>query len=135
MKLEIQSDFVIANQDVRSGDVITFLDAGEWRTLPNDPEKKVLTFKVRLASGVEKFLSINKTSQTELMSAWGVESADWIGKSARVSIEKTRAFGKIVWPIYLEAADKEITDEEIPVINAEKDETFNDGSPVPDEEV
>jgi len=131
MKLLIKSDFVIANQDVRTGDIITFLDEGEWKQLPNDPGKEVLTFKVGLSDGVEKFLSVNKTSQTELMGFWGDESADWKGKRARVSIEKTRAFGRIVWPIYLEPEDKE--SEDIPTINEGEDPELTDEDEVIDE--
>ena len=116
MKLIIKSDYVIANQDVKTGDIVTFLNEGEWRKLPNDPNKELLTFQVELPSGARKLISVNKTSQAELMASWGDESKNWIGRSARVSIEKTRAFGKIVWPIYLEAEDKGEIEEDIPVL-------------------
>ena len=124
MKLKIKSEFVIANQDVKTGDIITFLDGGEWRDLPND-DKQVLTFQVELPSGEKKFISVNKTSQTELMGAWGNESNNWVSKKAIVSIEKTRAFGRIVFPIYLTAVDKKEAEEDIPVI---EENEIDDGS-------
>ena len=101
MKLKPASDFVVANKDVKTGDLITFLDEGKYNTLPQDPDREVLTFKVKIPSGEERSISINKTSQLELEKAWTDESSEWIGKKARVKIVNQKVFKEFKDVIYL----------------------------------
>ena len=110
MKLKPPSDFVIPNQDVKTGDFITFLDEGKYNTLPQDPSREVLTFRVKLPSGAEKSISINKTSQIELIKAWCpqeevakgmIDSKHWVNKQARVEVVRQKVFDKMKDVIYL----------------------------------
>ena len=104
MKLKPPSDYVTANVDIRTGDVIEFLDEGEYTHPPQNPEREVLTFKVLLANGEEKKISVNKTSQKSLMSAWCPEDMDskhWVGKRAKVEIIRQQVFDKLKDVIFL----------------------------------
>ena len=119
MKLKPPSDFVIAGQDVKTDDLITFLDAGKYNTLPQDPDREVLTFKIELPSGEKKSISINKTSQIELTKAWTDESSKWIGKQARVKIVNQKVFKEFKDVIYLFPAEGKVASppsKEIPII-------------------
>ena len=115
MKLKSPTDFVIAGQDVKNDDLIIFLDEGKYNTLPQDPDREVLTFKVKIPSGEEKSISINKTSQIELTKAWTDESSKWVGKKAKVKIVNQKVFKEFKDVIYLFPAEGKIpTSEEIP---------------------
>jgi len=115
LKLKPPSDFVVANQDVKTGDHITFLDEGKYNTLPQQPDREVLTFKVKVPSGEEKMMSINKTSQIELTKAWCpaseleqsiIDSSHWVNKQARVEVIRQKVFDKMKDVIYLFPADE-----------------------------
>lgn len=108
MRLKPPSEFVIAGQDVKDGDLITFLDEGKYNTLPQDPTREVLTFKVKVPSGDEKSLSVNKTSQIELIKAWTDDSKKWIGKQAKVEIVNQKVFQKMKEVIYLYPAEGKV---------------------------
>ncbi len=101
MKLKPPSDFVIAGKDVKTGDLITFVDEGKYNTLPQDPDREVLTFRVKIPSGEEKSISINKTSQIELEKGWTDESSKWVGKQAKVKIVNQKVFKEFKDVIYL----------------------------------
>lgn len=124
VKLKSTSDFIVANQDVKTGDIIEFLDAGKYNTLPSDPSKEVLTFKIKLPSGEEKSISINKTSQNELSKAWTDESNKWVGQKARVDIVRQQVYDKQKDVIYLYPAEgdtnppvpEDIPGEDIPIV-------------------
>jgi len=108
MKIKPPSDYVIPNQDVKTGDLITFLDEGKYNTLPQDPDREVLTFKVETPSGEEKLISINKTSQIELIKAWGDESSDWKDKKVKVKIVNQKVFKEFKDVIYLFPAEGKV---------------------------
>jgi hypothetical protein len=101
MKIKPPSEFVKAGVDIHNGDTITIKDEGEYRKLPQDPSREVLTFKVELPSGDVKKLTINPTSQIELIKAWTDDSKQWIDKKCRVEIVKQKVFDKMKEVIYL----------------------------------
>ena len=105
MKIKPPSDYVIANQDIKTGDLIIFLDEGNYNTLPQDPDREVLTFKVKIPSGEEKSISINKTSQIELIKAWGDDSKDWVNKKVSVKVVNQKVFKEFKDVIYLFPAE------------------------------
>ena len=108
MKLKPPSDFVIAGQDVKTDDLITFLDEGKYNTLPQDPSREVLTFRVKIPSGDEKSLSVNKSSQIELIKAWTNETSKWKGKQTKVKIVTQQVFKELKDVIYLYPAEGKV---------------------------
>ena len=87
MHVKRKSKFVVPDQDAKSGDHITILDEGEegeWGYV----------FKVSTPAGEEKQLRLNGTSLKNLINAWGDETEKWVGKSAKVIINTSFAFGK-----------------------------------------
>jgi len=78
--------------DVKNGDVITFLNEGEWLeskkyTYSDGTPRKDFVIKVSI-SGTEKDMRLNATNRSNLISAFGNDTANWVGKSA--SLEKTK---------------------------------------------
>jgi len=116
MKIKPPSEYVMPKVDVRDGDYITILNEGEYRNLPQDPSREVLTFKVKLPSGDEKKLSMNPTSQKELIMAWGDDSRNWINKRCLVEIVRQKVFTQMKDVIFLhpEGGTFSIPEEEIP---------------------
>jgi len=101
MKIKSPSEFVMPKVDVQDGELLIILDEGEYRKLPQDPNREVLTFKVKIPSGETKRLSMNATSQKELLQAWGDDSKAWVGKKVRVEIVRQRVFDKTKDIIFL----------------------------------
>ena len=113
MEIKPPGNFVLANVDVKSGDFLTVLNEGEYRKLPGQ-EKEVLTFDVKIPSGAEKKLTMNPTSQTRFLTAFGKDSKDWVGKKARVEIINQQVFKEMKNVIYLHPeGGEEIKPEEI----------------------
>lgn len=100
MLIKPPGNFVLPNVDVRSGDWITILNEGEYRKIPGQ-EREVLTFKVEVPSGAEKSLSMNPTSQTRFLVAYGEDSKNWINKRARVEIVRQQVFKDLKDVIFL----------------------------------
>ncbi|HKF48299.1 MAG TPA: hypothetical protein VKB38_13135 [Terracidiphilus sp.] len=80
----------LSTEDVSTGDIVTFVDAGVEKEEADkfNPGKKKLKFEigVRLPEGDEKVVSLNNTSKAALMDAYGENSDEWVGKDARVEI-------------------------------------------------
>jgi len=120
MKIKPPSDFIMPGIDVKDGDILTILDEGEYRTLPQNPDRKLLVFKVKLPSGEEKLLTMNATSQRELIRAWGNESREWIKKKVRVELVKQKVFDRTREVIYLKPVESKkgkVKVQEVPPLN------------------
>lgn len=101
MQIKNPSEYVTAKIDVQDGDYITIKDEGEYRPLPQDSAREVLSFKVQIPSSIIKRMSINATSQRELILAWGSNSAAWVNKRCLVTIVKQQVFDQMKDVIYL----------------------------------
>jgi len=113
-----KSTFIQPNIDVKSGDWITILNEGEYRKIPQDPTREVLTFQVQTPNGDKKLLSMNATSQKEFIQAYGDDSLNWVGKRGEVEIVRQRVFDKFKDVIYIhpQKRPEEVPAEEIPVL-------------------
>lgn len=116
MLIKSPSEFVTPKIDVQDGDYITIMNEGEYRTLPQDPDREVLTFKVKVPSGDVKKMSMNATSQKELMAAWGDNSDNWVNKRCAVDIVKQKVFTEMKDVIFLHPVEKAVPapEEKIP---------------------
>jgi len=130
MKLKPPGDYVTAGLDVKDGDLITILDEGKYETLPQDASRELLSFKVLLANGDEKLLSMNNTSQKELMAAWGMDSSTWVMKRVKVTVVRQRVFDKDKDVIYLHP-----TEETAPVPTEDVEPPVALPDPVPEDEI
>lgn len=93
------SDYVVPGDDVKDGDTIMFVDAGRMHTY--DDGRQTIQFNVKLPSGKQKILSLNRTSAKNLKEVYGDKTEDWIGKEALISIVKMNVRGQLKNVIYL----------------------------------
>jgi hypothetical protein len=88
--LQKPSGKFLSNEDVSTGDIVTFVDAGKEFEEDDKfkPGKKRLKFEigVSLDNGDEKVVSLNNTSKANLMDVYGANSDEWVGKTARVEV-------------------------------------------------
>lgn len=77
--------------DLQNGDVVTILDAGITESHPQYGES--VKFVVKTRNG-EKRTSFNQSSINVLVDAYGDDSEEWKGKTARVLIKKTMIAGE-----------------------------------------
>lgn len=95
------SSFVLAGEDIKSGDIITFLDGGRLEESPQFG-KLQLIFKCKVPSGEEKNISINATSRKALSEVWGTDTESWRGKKPLVTVTRQLVGGKMKNVITLE---------------------------------
>ena len=105
MHIKSPSEFIIPCIDVKDGEFIKILDEGEYRLLP-DKSREVLTCRVEVPNGEKKKISLNATSQTEILIAWGNDSSEWVGKRCLVEIVKQNVKGQMKNVIYLHPEGK-----------------------------
>ena len=103
--------------DVMNGDRITFKDEGEWiessRYKYDDGTPKV-DFVIGVDhKGVEKKMRLNKTNRDILMEGYGSnDTADWVGRTAVITIEKVLVAGKRMDTILLVVNDQNGNEED-----------------------
>ena len=101
----------ISPQDVKDGDVLTFTNEGEIEERDYSPNqdgsdvKPSLKIEVELPNGKKKLISPNKTSRTAIAEKYTPDTANWIGKSVKISLLKQNVRGKIRDVIYLEPVE------------------------------
>ncbi len=126
MEINIPTSFIKAGENVKQGDVIKLLTEGEYKDITGQDGKikKVLQFSVELEDGEEKTYTMNTTTQKNLISEWGKDSKNWIGKDLKVWLLRQMSFGKLISVLILTPAhwdSPEITKEvDIPIINEEE---------------
>lgn len=101
MHIKPPSDYVMPTVDIQNGEYIKILNEGVYSQSPNNPDKELLTIRVELPNGEAKKLTVNSTSQKEILMAWKDESKDWVGKKCRVEIIRQKVFDKMKDVIYL----------------------------------
>lgn len=88
----------VKTADVNDGDVINFMDEGEWIksarwTYEDGSPKMDFVIGVEI-KGETKQMRLNKTNRDILTEAYGNDTVDWIGKSAKITKEKCLVAGK-----------------------------------------
>lgn len=82
-------NFIKADRDVTGGELVKFLNEGNYVesqfTNPDGSKKMNLEFSLEL-NGEAKKMAVNKTSQKALINKWGKNTAQWVGKIAKVNI-------------------------------------------------
>lgn len=96
----------VKGDDVKVGDKVTFKNEGEWqenqRYKYSDGNPRWDFICQVDHNGEEKNMRINATNKKILISAWGNETADWVGKSAKMSVETVLVAGERRKTIVLE---------------------------------
>lgn len=86
MKIRFSGNFLKADQ-VKKGEIVTILNAGEERTSKYTYEdgnpKMEYVFEVDY-NGDKKSLRMNATSRRAMVEAFGDETIGWIGKQAKL---------------------------------------------------
>jgi len=116
VKLSTGGNF-IKGEDVKHGDSVKFLDEGEWSEnqkykYPDGNPRWDFICKVD-HNGDEKKMRINATNKKALIAAWGDETKDWIGKTAKMTLETALVAGERRKMILLEPDGAKPTKEEI----------------------
>jgi hypothetical protein len=101
-KTNVAGEWAKKGEDIKDGDTIASAGdvvSGEYgdRTV----------FKVDTRNGV-KNLSLNQTSQNNLIDAYGDESDKWVGKSAKVYLIRALVSGKMQQVVYLAHPEAEM---------------------------
>lgn len=104
--------------DTEGGDIVTFKNEGEWiesnmYKYPDGNPKVDFVIKIDF-KGDEKLMRLNKTNRDILVGTYGKDTAEWVGKTARITKEKVMVAGEKKDCIVLEAEGAEISPEEIP---------------------
>ena len=84
--------------DVKNGEIITFKNEGEWIEsakwkYDDGTPRNDFTIKVDW-KGAEKLMRLNKGNRDTLIEEYGNNTAEWIGKSATITVEKVMVAGK-----------------------------------------
>lgn len=104
MKLTTAKNY-LKSEEVKAGDIITFLDEGSIvasakYTYENGEPKKDFLLKVK-HNDVEKDMRLNATNKKVLIKAFGDETTEWIGKTAKLATADIMVSGKLMKTIVM----------------------------------
>jgi len=133
-------DWLDKEKEVRTGDTVTIANAGEivdsQYTYDDGTPKKQHLFKIKLANGEERNVTLNRSTLDILIDELGDETEHWVGKEVKVFTHKTVIGGNKVVILYLATDDwtlddfGEMTKKEVATSGIEhKDSTANDEIP------
>ena len=102
VKVSELSSFVQAGVDVKTGDVVTFKDAGIIRSAEDTPfGREVFQVTIELPDESTKTLTMNRTSQRNIAKAYGDETEKWVNEKAVVTIVQQNVRGTMKDVVYL----------------------------------
>ncbi len=104
MKLTTAKNW-LKSEDVKQGDLITFLDEGAFvasakYTYSDGTPRKDFLLKVK-HNEVEKDMRLNATNKKLLIKAFGDDTADWVGKTAKLNTADIMVSGKMMKTIVI----------------------------------
>jgi len=96
--------------ECNTGDLIKFLDEGKWVestkfTYDDGSPKQQLIFEVEDGLGEKKSLTLNATNRNTLVSAWGKDTANWVGKIVEITKKTMEVAGQEKQVIRLKAQE------------------------------
>jgi len=97
MKLEIKdSNSFLRAKDVKEGDVVVLLNAGEVRDADfgTGKSRKVVEFEVE-HNKINKIWTVNKTTLKNFIKAYGDDTNKWVGSEVKLSLVKVNVRGEI----------------------------------------
>lgn len=99
MKLTTAKNW-LKSEDVKQGDLITFLNEGEWvasakYTYADGTPRKDFLLKVK-HNDADKDMRLNATNKKVLIRAFGEETKDWVGKTAKITTADIMVSGKMM---------------------------------------
>ena len=103
------SAFIKADE-VKDGEIIVFLDEGE---LADGKYGKQLNIRVNYKSE-ERLFTIKKTNADKLSEAFGEETKNWVGKGAKLTVERVKVMGEMVDTITLDPIIKNGAEKKLP---------------------
>jgi hypothetical protein len=101
----------LRKEDVQTGDVIKFIDAGEIKDVDFSPAQDgskvetVFQATVELPNGKQKIYTPNATTRGILGDKWGEDTEAWVGKEATAKFIDQLSFGKLTKVLILEPID------------------------------
>jgi|TARA_Y100000310_G_scaffold169879_1_gene170099 hypothetical protein len=93
MKIQSESQYIVPGLDVISGDIVKFMDEGEYVEDRFNAGRKKLQIKVEGSFG-EKIMTLNGTSVKTIAQGYGYDTATWAGKEAEVEINQAMVAGQ-----------------------------------------
>lgn len=104
----------LKSEDVKQGDLITFIDGGAYvpsakYTYEDGTPRKDFLIKVT-HNNIEKDFRINATNKKLLIKAFGDETNEWAGKTAKLATADIMVSGKLMKTIMISpigGADKQ----------------------------
>jgi len=134
-KVSAGSPYVKKGEEILDGDLVTISNEGQ--EIPGQFGDQFV-IKITLEDGEERAMTLNQTSENNLIEAYGEDSIKWVGKQAKVFLEKKKINDKKVIIAYLAApgwikdefgdfmqeGDQGTGKEDIPVIQQNDEEFF-----------
>ena len=97
-KISMGVPFAKKGEELKNGDIITILDEGQ---LQEGQFGEQFNIMIKLANGEDRALTLNQTSENNLIDAYGEDSIIWVNKKVKVFLEKKIINGKRVIIAYL----------------------------------
>ena len=108
---KVRTSKFLKAEDVNDGDILTFVDAGEYIIVDfgkGKGDEEIFQIKVELPDGEQKLCNPNTTSKKLLKKAFGDNSDDaWGGKQVIVRLVKQLSFGEMADVLILEPHNPE----------------------------
>ena len=103
----LETSVYLKPEHVKTGDILEVIEEGEIRRREETGfENDVFSIPVKAKTG-EYIWNMNKTTQRNLISEWGNNTGEWIGKRIKITVTRQQVLGKMRDVIYGVSAETE----------------------------